>query len=539
VPPAPGDFKYLAAIAKADAKQDALICKACGGPDHLCGGGDDLTPAAIGFAAACPNVTVPGGASCAGPPITDLQGLVDCVACVTEFKSACLDRVQVPELTPYPSECNACPLPAPTGPCPTALQVAFDGAGADLDVGFTGLAHDVTFPSGLGLTLGVSGCAGASQPTCGQCSLSGPSGAAQRCQDQPWVECGSTLDCTDAGAAGPCTAFFGPPQPSVFGGLPACTLNELVGAVSGTVDVDDGSTVVDMTLRSQLHVVGTAFHPCPTCDGGTCVGGARDGAACTPQGSGVFGAVSLDCPPNPAARVDGRTTPLHLTSGTQSRMLTAASPTCRQTGFTALKCFCDTCNDANADVCATNADCPLSGGNPGICGGRRCLGGGNVGAPCALASECPGATCGRPGEASQPNSCNDDTTTPGFAGCVDVGNDQGECLFGPSESRCSIQTGVPCGNDADCNPPPAGVCDDCQSGQICRERARPCFPDNGVIGSVVEVTGSAAAPCDGTSPTTLGGFFCVPPTPATLVNAAQGLPGLGRIRLPASVQFVP
>src|SRR5207245_551290 len=84
------------------------------GADRSCGGGDDLTPAQIGFASSCPNVTIPGGASCAHA-ITTVQDIVDCVDCVTEFKADCIDALTVPELKSYPSQCNTNgPTPVPT-----------------------------------------------------------------------------------------------------------------------------------------------------------------------------------------------------------------------------------------------------------------------------------------------------------------------------------------------------------------------------------------------------------------------------------------
>jgi DNA-binding beta-propeller fold protein YncE len=92
-------------IAKAESKKVAKICKACGGADQSCSGAGDLSLAAIGFVASCPDVTPPGGASCDGA-ITTLQDLVDCVDCVTEFKVDCMDRAQVPQFGAYPTECT-------------------------------------------------------------------------------------------------------------------------------------------------------------------------------------------------------------------------------------------------------------------------------------------------------------------------------------------------------------------------------------------------------------------------------------------------
>jgi hypothetical protein len=99
------DGKAAGVIAKAESKKVAAICKACGGADKVCGGGDDFTPAQIGFATNCPDVTPPGAASCAGA-ITTLQNIVDCVDCVSEFEVDCATGVAVPALAAYPTECN-------------------------------------------------------------------------------------------------------------------------------------------------------------------------------------------------------------------------------------------------------------------------------------------------------------------------------------------------------------------------------------------------------------------------------------------------
>jgi hypothetical protein len=103
--PCPGDPKTDQTIARASAKLEARICNRCGGDDHICGSGDDRTPTEIGFTAACPNVTVPGGPSCANPAVDTLTELVDCVNCLTEFKVDCLDALAAPLVKAYPPEC--------------------------------------------------------------------------------------------------------------------------------------------------------------------------------------------------------------------------------------------------------------------------------------------------------------------------------------------------------------------------------------------------------------------------------------------------
>jgi hypothetical protein len=535
VPPAMGDEKYLAAIDKAETKKIDSINKACTG----------VTFASIGFATDCPAVTIPDGAPCGGP-VTNLAQLIACVDCVTEFKADCVDRVQVPQFTPYPSECNVCTEPAPTGPCPTTIEFTADGLNVDLDTGFTGLAHDATVPTNGRVTLAVSGCAGGPQPNCGQCNVNGPldnaggiAFANHRCQDQPWVQCSTDGDCITQGALGPCLYFFGAPLPLRAGGVSTCVINEINGTVSGTINFNDGTSTLNVPLSSKVHPTGTEFAPCPHCTAGLCEDGPRVGQACAVNGTGIFGDVSLDCPPNPGSLAGTLGITLNMATGVQTRTVSATNPTCTETGFNGKKCLCNTCNNVNEEACSTNADCPISGGNPGICGGKRCLSGTNAGAPCILESECPGGNCNRPGQATKPNSCNDNTATPMIDGtlCVDIGGNEGECPDGPVDQVCSVQKFRSCGTDAECAP--SVTCPDCLPNQTCIARNRPCFPDNGVIGNSLTVAGVADPPCGGTAKPVVGSFFCVAPVAASAVNSAGGLPAVGRVRLPGTVIIDP
>jgi len=119
------------AIAKAESKKVGKIYKACdtASVDGMtCTGPDRFTPAQIGFANDCPALTVPGGRACAGA-ITNLNDLVTCVDCVSEFKVDCVDRLAAPHQASYPGECvgptpTATPTPTPTPtltPSPTPM----------------------------------------------------------------------------------------------------------------------------------------------------------------------------------------------------------------------------------------------------------------------------------------------------------------------------------------------------------------------------------------------------------------------------------
>jgi len=190
----------------------------------------------------------------------------------------------------------------------------------------------------------------------------------------------------------------------------------------------------------------------------------------------------------------------------------------------------------------TSSACP--GGTCSVGCGGICVGGTNEDAACSTNSECPGSTCqlgqcNRPGEATQPNTCNDDTATPGALDCAPTANGEGVCPFGPTDLRCSVDTFVSCGSDADCLPVGSGGgCTDCTTaGQTCISHYRECFTDNGDPGSPVLAVGVAGGPCGGVARPTLAGMTCVAPVAASAVNAGYGLPALGRLRLP--VAFVP
>jgi hypothetical protein len=319
-----------------------------------------------------------------------------------------------------------------------------------------------------------------------------------------------------------------------------------------------------------VHTGPTTDQPCPTCIAGSCSGGLHTSDPCVINGhSDLFGDVSFDCPPDPGANVGNLPITLAYATGTQTRTLSASNPSCRAPGFSGSKCFCDTCNNLAATPCTSNADCVLAGAT--ICGGRRCAGGGNNGAPCNVNSECPGGGCSVPGAQTKPNDCDDSTCSPtstcvggcnNFLNCTGafkcVGgtnsdalctvdsecpggtcNDQcpggqclsgneGTCAAGPFEQFCAIQTFRGCTANSDC--PLSG--DTCTLGKF-----RDCFLDNGVIGGGVDVTGVPYPSCGGVGSGSVGALFCVPPTSSGSVNSVSGLPGLGRVVLPYTATF--
>jgi hypothetical protein len=102
----PGDDPKAAKLLSfAEEKKVQYICKACGGDDETCGGGDDVSPQEIGFASNCPDLSVPSGSSCGGA-ILGLEDVVACVDCVATFKAECLTRLAAPGAATYPPACN-------------------------------------------------------------------------------------------------------------------------------------------------------------------------------------------------------------------------------------------------------------------------------------------------------------------------------------------------------------------------------------------------------------------------------------------------
>jgi hypothetical protein len=428
---------------------------------------------------------------------------------------------------------SPCATPSAGTACPATLRFALQRATADNDLGWTGRDHDQ--PYGGDLTVAVSGCAGSTHPNCGQCTLSGPvvntSGRPvgnRRCTGDTSVACTSNTDCTGVGT---CAFYLGAPLGVSVGGFGLCVVNPIAGGVTGTTNLDDGTTALKLSVTYSIHgALGSPNEPCPQCRGdatpndgvrsGTCSDGPRSGLTCDAHATSTFsGATSFDCPPPPATLIASLPLALDLATGLQTRTLSAASPNCRAFGFTGLKCFCDTCNNATATPCASNADCVAAGAT--ICGGKRCFGGTNNGKACTNNSECQSGACDVPGQLTAPNQCSNGVCSPNTPPDQDSVN-EGTCATGPTTRTCAIDSFRGCVSDAGC-PRPGDRC-------TAVVTHRECFTDNGVIGGSVSVAGAAAVPCaDDSSRAGLSALFCMGTAPNDAANTIIGLPGLGRI----------
>lgn len=107
---------------------------------------------------------------------------------------------------------------------------------------------------------------------------------------QPTIAPGSCVDTPNC--------LFGPPLPIPNGGLGTCVVNTIGTDASGSIMPTTGDAQVTLPLRSHTFVKpGTQpdDKPCPTCEAGVCVGGQRDGLACTTTSTGEL--TTIDCPP--------------------------------------------------------------------------------------------------------------------------------------------------------------------------------------------------------------------------------------------------
>jgi hypothetical protein len=150
-----GDQKTVDAIAKAQDKMAATICKGCGGADKLCDGVDDYTAAAIGFPANCPRFQVDGGL---GGPVTTLAELLSCLVDQNVGRTDCTDAQALPNEAEagLPGQCYAASTACLSDGGNATIQVSIaNGSGGDLGAIKISLGYrGVTIP---GTDVGVLG----------------------------------------------------------------------------------------------------------------------------------------------------------------------------------------------------------------------------------------------------------------------------------------------------------------------------------------------------------------------------------------------
>src|SRR5437667_4072559 len=171
-----------------------------------------------------------------------------------------------------------CP-PSSRGPtAPNELVLDIAASGSDLDLGSTGLGHNLLVPP-TPVHACLDGCDAATTPSCDMRVVTGE----------------GTVNGTT----------FGPPRPLLVGGLPLCLVSLWAEPVvgGGIANVATGAVDVTLPLRVQAYPA-SPDRICPRCVGRRCQGGANDGGACEVDGTFFPGAVleesyqvSKACPP--------------------------------------------------------------------------------------------------------------------------------------------------------------------------------------------------------------------------------------------------
>jgi hypothetical protein len=344
------------------------------------------------------------------------------------------------------------------------------------------------------------------------------------------------------------TTFHGPPVAQSSGGTSVCAVNRFSQDVTGTVNINDGTSAVRARQRAQTFLGIQANKPCPVCGGfcgvsrepcttsadcdagescitaPICSDGPRQDKPCrasAPFGgfNTFFGITSIDCPPPTSLTeitqdggIDVDANP--RTTGTVTLLPTVS---CSGTGFTNNTCRGGT-NEGRA--CVVNSECPGGTCSPQcFCAGQTqpnncndaCVGGANDAAQCDVDSECPGGFCHR-------GDCRVDPSDTDS-------NQEGICTAGPPVGHCSTTVVRGCTSDSDCLP---ANCSFCGSGETCVTKDIPCF-----VNSSITRSGTPRTP-DGES----AAVYCVPAN-NTAINQTAGFPAPGALIQRETVHVVP
>jgi hypothetical protein len=230
------------------------------------------------------------------------------------------------ELVPGSASCGGPGLvPDATFPTSGELEDAFGRELADLGTnclyvggGSTSLPP-IQIPAGNALVASVVGLRGA-RAILGASEGTGPAdcslgaGPASHCiNGAPGTNgqgaCRVDTDC--GGGPGSCAldanCFLAAPLPLDIEslGLTACGVNVVLAYVCGELDILGFETTVHAALSTRAYL-----SPCPTCSGGRCQGGARNGLPCRAGPGGT----SVDCLPAPSTFVGASTSAPTLTS---------------------------------------------------------------------------------------------------------------------------------------------------------------------------------------------------------------------------------
>lgn len=449
---------------------------------------------------------------------------------------------------------------------------------SDLDSGWTGHAHNSDLDDGV-ITRSRLLCPGPA-PTCGECLIDGvdPSTDSCRCANNTRNVCDEPFaaDADDCGGA-VCDCYFGVPIPLSSAGTPACIVNRYSQDLTGTANVDDGSSSISARLRTRVYLGITTTNPCPVCGGtcsndplavcvvdadcgtgntcnqdtpndgirdGLCLDGNHNGLSCDvgginpsfPAQSGAMpggGGYSLDCMPSTGINISGAGLALNITQKTGTTTMAATLP------CTGGNCFCKTCSATPSVPCSSNGEC--EGGSCAVsanftCNANtdcasldlgNCAGIGRCSAAtsvqCSVNADCKNYTAGGP---CQPSTC----SALGGSGyppqpngcdggsCSDAGDGEGLCTTGPDDKTCDGLLRANGRGILSCNTNSDCSANDPLNGNCTLVDRRACFLDPIVSTGIADTEFPVGA-----------ATFCVPPTSNGSINQIAGLPGPARV----------
>lgn len=407
----------------------------------------------------------------------------------------------------------------------------------------------------------------------------------KRCSNGSSCETASDCTGTCSGPGGVCDCYLGAPTPVNSAGTPTCIVDRLAENISGTTDVDLGSSEIASSLRTRVYLGEALTRPCPTCGGicsnnpatlcdrdldcgggtctldttagdgvrdGTCTGGASTGLACdvtatnasfpaNPTAEGPSGGgYSLDCMPSVGRNVSGAGLVIDFTQTTGTNQL-ASNVSC--TGSNAgLDCACLVCSADSTVACNSDGDCSAQRGACSLSAATRCDVDGDCAAVdagtcraigrcslapsihCAVNADCDSVSVGTC-RASTCSATGPSGETPAPNGCGDL-----LCTdLGGGEGECTNGPDVTFCDGvvtaAGTGILPCAVDDDCAPGTIGIDGGHCTLSERlGCFLDPIVASGNADPEFPITAAT-----FCLPPTSQAGVNAATGRPGPGRV----------
>ena len=238
----------------------------------------------------------------------DVQGVIDCVTKKTQAIAEGLTA-------------SAYDQP---GSCPASVKVQIhhdsaDGArisATELDVGWTGFGHNANviddFVGAVNLNCGAApddctSCSVTSDCAEGNCRCTvNATGQLVTAGTEALRTCQNPFTTDTCGAGNTCIPYFGPPLPLSAAGTPTCVINKIATELIGNANLGTGESDTVVANTAYVYTGIAQDKPCPTCVAGLCSGGARNGQACTVDGtSAVFGDLSYDCMPTAVSNISG------------------------------------------------------------------------------------------------------------------------------------------------------------------------------------------------------------------------------------------